>query len=271
MPQAAYLGADLGLGVEPGAGDLGGAGDGLEGDGLAGEMIEAFIASGCPRAAESTRGNYRSRLLRLRALVLGPDLSSGDRQRLAGSHAQAPYTGAQLGQLWESAGAQPTPALRTGLKTLMALGLGCGLDTPEAHLVRARHVHQDPGTGATLVSVPGDRARITVCRYAWERILLEAATALDPDCFLVRPGAQTRGKNTVANFLARAHTPPGSLRLSMGRARATWIVELVDANVPLTTLIAAAGVDTLHALSRLMPYFAPTDPGTARLLLRGRE
>jgi hypothetical protein len=203
--------------------------------------------------------------------VLGPDLSSGDRQRLAGSHARAPYTAPQLGRLWEWAGAQPTPALRTGLKTLMALGLGCGLDTPEAQLVRARHVYQDRDTGATLVAVPGARARVTVCRYTWERVLRGAAAALDPGRFLVRPEAQTRGKNTVANFLARAHTPLGAPRLSMGRARSTWIVELVDANIPLTTLIAAAGVDTLHGLSRLMPYFAPADPDIARQLLRGRE
>lgn len=55
------------------------------------EMIESFIAAGCQNAAPATRGNYRSRLLRLRALVLGPDLASGTAARLSGSRSSRPY------------------------------------------------------------------------------------------------------------------------------------------------------------------------------------
>jgi hypothetical protein len=45
----------------------------------------------------------------------------------------------------------------------------------------------------------------------------------------------------------------------------------VDANVPLTTLVAAAGVDSLHAFSRLMPYFSSATADAAAKALRGTQ
>ncbi len=233
------------------------------------EMIEAFIAGGCPNTAESTRANYRGRLLRLRAVVLGPDLASGAPARLSGSHASRPYGLAERSALWACANAQPTPVLRSGMKTLMALGLGCGLDSPEAVLVHACDVRRPRPGGPVLLHVSGARERSVVCRHRFERVLEHAAAALEPDQFLFRPDAAARGKNTVTNFLSRARLQPDAPRLSMGRARASWIVDLVDERIPLTALVAAAGVESLHALSRLMPYFTPADPALAEQSLRG--
>lgn len=73
----------------------------------------------------------------------------------------------------------------------------------------------------------------------------------------------------MVNFLARTHPSLTAPPLVMGRAWASWIVELVDARTPLTVLAAAAGVDSLHALSRLMLYFAPVEAGEAEAILRG--
>ena len=233
------------------------------------EMIEAFVASRRAHVTQSTQGNYRSRLRRLRTAVFGPDLASGDPARLSGSRSSRPYSLAELTDRWEWANCRPTPYLRTGMKSLMALGLGCGLDTHEAQWVRARHVCRDAESGAVLVEVPGARPRVTVCRRAWEKLLIDAAGALEPDQFLIRPDAPQRGKNIIANFVARARKGSDHPGISLGRARATWIVELVDEGIPLTTLVAAAGVDTLHALSRLMPYFAPVEAARGEQLLRG--
>lgn len=75
-------------------------------------LIERFIQGGCPAASEATRGNYRSRLLRLREAVIGPDLVSGRPVRLSASAASRPYSPAETAALWAWALAQPTTELR---------------------------------------------------------------------------------------------------------------------------------------------------------------
>lgn len=130
-------------------------------------------------------------------------------------------------------------------------------------------MYRPRASGAVLLHVPGTRERTVVCRHRWERVLEHAAEALEPGQFLFRPDALSRGKNTVTNFLARTRSQPDVPRLSMGRARASWIIDLVDERIPLTALVAAAGVESLHALSRLMPYFTPVGPDLAEQSLRG--
>jgi len=235
------------------------------------EMIESFIAVGSPMLAESTRANYRARLLRLREAVFGPDLASGSSARLSGSRASAPYSSFERSELWSWACGQPTPALRTGCKILLALGFGCGLDSHEIVPLRAHDVRIVSGGGPMVVNVRGRWARPVVCRRPWERVLADLAAQADAGTWFFRPKATARAKNSVTNFLARTRTPPGIPRLVMARARASWIVEHVDANTPLSVLIAAAGVDTLHALSRFMPYFTPLGADDAQGALRGTQ
>lgn len=87
--------------------------------------------------------------------------------------------------------------------------------------------------------------------------------------YLFRPNCHSRGTNTVTNFLARTKSSRGVPKLVMGRLRSTWLVDLFDARVPISVIVAAAGVDTLHGLSRILPFLAgiPTDEAAA--LLRG--
>lgn len=238
---------------------------------LSREMIESFTAGGAPTLAESTRANYRSRLLRLREAVIGPDLASGTAESLSGSQASAPYDAADRTELWSSACTQPTAALRRGSKTLLALGFGCGLDSHEIMPLRAHDVRVTSEDGPVAVNVRGQRARVVICRRPWGHVLAELAAEAAAGTWFFRPDASARAKNTVTNFLARTHTASGTPRLVMGRARASWIVDHIDNNTPLTVLVAAAGVDTLHALSRFMQYAKPLDPDAARDALWGRE
>ncbi|MFC6879360.1 MULTISPECIES: hypothetical protein [Actinomadura] len=39
--------------------------------------------------------------------------------------------------------------------------------------------------------------------------------------------------------------------------------------MPLTVIVSAAGLDTLHSLTRLLPFVGSADPGQAASLLRG--
>ncbi|MEV6104462.1 hypothetical protein AB0M28_07040 [Streptomyces sp. NPDC051940] len=234
-------------------------------------VIERFIAVGCPTVGPASRGNYRSRLLKLRDAVLGPELAGGPPVKLSSSTASHPYTSVEQSALWSWASGQATAQLRHGCQTLLALGLGCGLDSPEIVPLRAHDI-RIASTGTTAVSVRGRRARLVVCRRPWETVLARAAQEAEHSgaaSWLFRPNAHARAKNTVTNFLARTQTDPACPPLVMGRARATWLVGLINAGLPLPVILAGSGVDTLHGLSRLLPHLTPIPAPRAAELLRG--
>ncbi|WP_240980766.1 hypothetical protein [Streptomyces sp. Z423-1] len=60
--------------------------------------------------------------------------------------------------------------------------------------------------------------------------------------------------------MARTQPSPDVPRLVMGRLRSTWLVELFEERLPITVIVAAAGVDTLHGLSRILPFLSPVPP-----------
>ncbi|WP_254885669.1 hypothetical protein [Streptomyces sp. NA02950] len=240
---------------------------------LSREVIERFIDIGCPQVKESTRGNYRSRLLRLRELVIGGECRTGKPAELSASSANPPYRPKELADLWGWACGQPTDELRWGCKTLLALGAGVGLDSPEVIPLRAHDVrHSARMRGPVVVKTRGSREREILSRRPWEAVLASAAERLETPgaaSYLFRPNCHSRGTNTVTNFLARTKPDPGSPRLSMGRLRSTWLVDLFESRVPITVIVAAAGVDTLHGLSRILPFLSGLPADEAAALLRG--
>ncbi|MBQ0983236.1 hypothetical protein KBZ10_01500 [Streptomyces sp. F63] len=111
-----------------------------------------------------------------------------------------------------------------------------------------------------------------LCRNAWAPVLTEAtARASRPSQarYLFRPASHARGTNTVTNFLARTKRTPGTPPLVMGRARATWLVDAVEARMYLPTLMAAAGLTTLRSVDRILPN--PTPRLTCREKRNGRH
>lgn len=234
-------------------------------------MIERFVAVGCAELQESTRGNYRTRLLRLREAVLRVDNPTGKPIKYSSSAASTPYTESETAALWSWAGGQPTEEMRLGCKLLLTLGLGCGLDAHEiihARINDIRHVDN----GAVVTAVRGSRPRLVICRARWETFLADLtakAAAHHPDGFLFRPEAAARGKNTVTNFLSRTHPSPDTPTLVVGRLRVTWLIELMNACLPLPVILAASGLDTLHGLSRLIPHLDGVTAQHAQAALRG--
>ncbi|MEV6865646.1 hypothetical protein AB0M44_32185 [Streptosporangium subroseum] len=172
---------------------------------LSREVIERFVL-GCTHLTNGTKGTYRSKLLRLREAILGGDCATGKPVKLTASDAARPYTPAQMAALWSWACGQPTKQLRDGCQTLLALGRGCGLDSPEIIPLRAHDVRRIEG-GPVVVAVRGNRQRLVLCRRAWERVLAEAAAALDGQAaYLFRPGRQGSSSLSRSSCLALFHT-----------------------------------------------------------------
>ncbi|MEH0420191.1 hypothetical protein [Streptomyces sp. B21-083] len=234
------------------------------------EAVEWYLATGYAHVGEAARANRRCRLNRLRRAVLGPDLITGNPAAYSGSDASRPYARAEQAQLYATARAQPTDELRYGLLTLLALGLGCALDSPEIIPLRTHDIREAPN-GAVAVAVRGQRARVVLCRASWAPVLTEAtAWASQPGDarYLFRPASHARGTNTVTNFLARTKIPPGCPPLVMGRARATWLVDAIEARMHLPTLMAAAGLTTLRSIDRVLPHVRNLSPDQAAAALK---
>lgn len=237
---------------------------------LTSEAIEWYLAMGYLHADESSRSNRRCRLHKLRRALLGPDLRTGNPAVYTGSDSSRPYTKPEQAQLYAAARAQPTEELRYGFLTLLALGLGCALDSPEIIPLRIHDVREAPN-GAVAAAVRGRRNRIVLCRNAWAPVLTEStAWASRPGQarYLFRPASHARGANTVTNFLARTKRTPGTPVPVMGRARATWLVDAVEARMHLPTLMAAAGLTTLRSIDRILPHVRNLAPDQAATLLR---
>ncbi|MGR8009467.1 beta-ketoacyl-[acyl-carrier-protein] synthase family protein [Streptomyces hypolithicus] len=73
----------------------------------------------------------------------------------------------------------------------------------------------------------------------------------------------------LRNFIARTKTSPSAPPLLMGRARATWLVDAVEARMHLPTLMAAAGLTTLRSIDRVMPYVRNLPAEQVAASLRG--
>ncbi|WP_225100328.1 hypothetical protein [Streptomyces sp. CoH27] len=234
------------------------------------EAIEWYLATGYAHVDESSRSNRRCRLNNLRRALLGPDLTTGEPAAYSGSDSSRPYTQAEQAQLYATARSQPTDALRYGCLTLLALGFGCGLDSPEVIPLRTHDVREAPN-GAVGVAVRGARTRVVLCRTAWAPVLTETTTwASQPGQvrYLFRPASHARGTNTVTNFLAQAKKQPGAPSLVMGRTRATWLVDAIEARMHLPTLMAAAGLTTLRSIDRVLPYVRNLTPEQAAAALK---
>ena len=228
--------------------------------------IEWFLDVGCAGLSTHTRSTYRARLRRLVDAIRGTD--GAKPIPLSASDAARPYTASQQAALWAWATGQPTGALRTGCRLLLALGLGCGLSADEVIDLHTGSVRL-AGNGAVVVEIAGRRRRLVVCRSRWERVLAEDVQTAGGG-YLFRPNS-VRAKNLVSNFLGRAHRSPSSPAVKLARLRDTWIVEHLAAGTPLPVLVAAAGLDGLSSLDRLLPHLPTVGAERAERHLRDPE
>ena len=210
------------------------------------DVIEAFCVAGLPGRASSTRGTYRSAPYRLAEAAHGP---AGQRATpFAGARAPAPYAPAERAELAAVAAAQRDPAKRASALAMVVFGIGAGLRPGELVALRggdvARHGRQ------VLVHVTGQAARVvpvTSC-YAGARPEL-ARRAGSGHVF--RPGPADRSyKNFVTNFARGLAADPAAPRLTVGRARSTFICGHLAAGTPVPVLLAVTGIAEAGSLAR---------------------
>ena len=229
------------------------------------ETIAEYAARGCPQMAPASAGNRRSQLLRMSELLLPPAQRTARLAPFPASAPVAPYTSAEQTALRSWAAAARTDYMSVNARLLLALGFGAGLSAAEVGGVRVRHLHVD--ADGVQVQVEGARPRLVPVLADWEPALAAfRESAMFDDMFVFRPRRAGPSRNLVANFLAKTNIT--GVRPSLQRMRVTWIVTHLSAGSPIKAVMQAAGVDSLEALTRYLPFVPDVDPDTYRVALR---
>jgi hypothetical protein len=227
--------------------------------------IDRFVAIGMPNYRSSAGKNtIRSRLLRMgEALRTNPATATRALRPLGNSDPTAPYLASEVIELRSWAAAQSNPDRRRNANALLALGLGAGLSGREIITVHSDDVRV--GRRETEVRIRGARARSVVVLASWEAHLAFAANATGATN-LFRGGRSTDNPNLITDFISRSR---GRVQLQARRMRTTWLVHHLNAGTPAVILVAAAGMKSLAALDRFMPYADTPSPESAARALRG--
>jgi integrase len=224
------------------------------------DVIEAFCVAGLPGRASSTRGTYRSALYRLARPVHG---EPGQRATpLAGAEAPPPYLPAERAEAAAVAAAQRDPARRASALAVVVFGIGAGLRPGELVALRGSDVTRHGRHVAVHAGGPAARVVPVTAGYAGRAWELARRAGSD---FVFRPGpADRRYKNFVANFTQGLAADPAAPRLSLRRARSTFICGHLAAATPLGELLAITGICQAESLARYARHVGGA-PGKAAL------
>ena len=230
------------------------------------DVIEAFCVAGLAGRASSTRGTYRSALYRLAEAAHGPP---GQRATpFPGARAPAPYSPAERAELAALAAAQRDPAKRASALAVVVFGIGAGLRPGELVALRGgdvfRHGRQ------VMVHARGPSARVVPVTSAYAGRAWELARRAGSG-HVFRPGpAEPVYKNFVTNFARGLAADPAAPRLSMRRARSTFICGHLAAGTPAGWLLAITGIAEAGSLARYARHVAGISSSKAALRARCR-
>lgn len=237
---------------------------------LRNEVIDAFVLSRAGDIEGSSVRTYRTWLLRVRDALAWSERGEAAPARM---HAEAntyqPYTAAELAGLRHWATHLPRQQ-KTDALALMGLGAGLGLMPKEVAASRGADLQRLRGNGP-LLHTAVDRLVPLVARAAWDTVLGELADQAGLG-YLFRPRRTTEYAKNLIGSWSLTHLPPDGLpTVSVGRLRATWIVELMRAHIDHHLIAQAAGLASAASLARWQHLVPPLDDATAARLLRGPE
>lgn len=168
------------------------------------------------------------------------------------SAVKAPYTPAETAIIRRVTLEQAAGAKRRNLAAVVALGAGCGGDSPDLRYLYNRNVTKtDQGWWQVCFQDP--RPRTVICRAAYEPLMEVAAGGRPGDLFYgVKEDRRNLGARAVDN--AALHGCP---HIEPGRLRSTWLADLMTDPIPLGVILKAAGLRTARSLAELLPHLDP--------------
>jgi integrase len=225
--------------------------------------IEKYVGEGMTNHTDASRGTIRSRLLRASEALLNVRTDRTALQGLRPSDASAPFNADELVELRVWAKAQPTAARKISAGVLLSLGIGAGLQGNE--IIAARVGDIDLLDQGAVIRVRGEREREVPVLRRWEKPLINRVKNGDLDSFVFREQRKTENHNLITDFISRSEAP---FVIQARRMRSTWLVHHIDNGTPVVPFMQAAGIQSLEALDRFLPYAATYDGPHSVAVLR---
>jgi len=239
---------------------------------FAGQNIDSFIAQGTLGKTDNRR-----RVLRLRLLRIAAELSEFEPERRelqkfsTNPDGEGPYAPSYVVRLRNQATTRSTAQRRHNWTVILALAAGCALMSSEIVHVRIDDI--EVNDDCVRVRVRGKRARTVICGASWENDLRKAVQSPEVTNYLFI-GNYDRRDTRVGDFAdQRPVSPSGFIdnfirnaadegaTFTVGRLRATWIVDHLRRHTNLIALKTAIGDKGLKALVRLSEHLdTPTEP-----------
>lgn len=228
------------------------------------EVIARYIEVGCPTLRPAARGNARSQLLRVAEALLDSRRVPSRLKPLPASDPARPYTSQEMSALLSWAEHQSTGERRQNAHVLLALGAGAGLSTSEIGQLRVEQI--DISANGVTVNILAGRVRSVPVISEWEEALRSRKERTPGGLFAFRPNHTIMYPNLISNFVDRSDV--GDVRAHSQRLRSTWLVRQLDAGTPVVSLMEAAGLESLEALTRYLRFVSPADERNSRYQLR---
>lgn len=199
----------------------------------------------------SSEGTYRGHLERVRAAAMPDQFRRPKELQRGPAPVAAPYSPEDAEALLRWA-RSTTQVAGAAVRASMLLGLGAGLDGFEVHSVTGRDVRCTPW--GLVVAAPGTGkgksrpARFVPVLAECEQELAEAARSVGGGPMAGDRVARTRSTNGLANAVAKTDGLP---RFELGRARATWTRQHLEAGVSFIALKQAGASTSTCAPNQL--------------------
>ncbi len=159
------------------------------------------------------------------------------------------------------ASAQRDPANRASALAVVVFGIGSGLRPGELTALRGSDVTRHGRHVAVHAAGPAARVVPVTAGYAGRAWELARRAGSD---FVFRPGpADRRYKNFVTDFTRGLAADPAAPRLSLRRARSTFICGHMAAGTPLRELPAITGIRQAESLARYARHVDGAPPKAA--------
>ena len=201
-----------------------------------------------------TPGERGARLRNLASNV-NPGLTAPQRgEPFARVAIKEPYTRRDVADLERLAVNQPTEVSRRQLCAMVGLGLGAGLGSGDLRGLRvsSRTFVRDDN-GDLWIEVPGKtRARRVPVRNRYVRFVLLGIDGLKTTDLVF--GRKIERNNITSGVVANAAVGTTNVMPDQARLRATWLLALMTARVPLADLLDTAGMTTARSIVDLLPF-----------------
>lgn len=195
--------------------------------------------------------SYRFDVSRALASIAETTLGTRLRQQPTPPAGEAvrPHSAAERAVFVSWAKTLSTPLKRANAHTLLALAGGAGLTSQQ--IMDATVEDIDFEDSRAFVTVHQPRYRRIPVRRAWLRTLTAGFGTRSTGMAFRGYRLEEYPPNQLHQFLTRTR---GELRPSVSRLRAGWIVELLNANLPLDVLLATTGFTTPASLRPYVVY-----------------